>query len=676
MEQIPSPERSESQAAGGEAERTRTWNPTGGEGLSDERYRQMFERNRAVKLLTDPDTARIVDANSAACDFYGYSAEELRSLRITDINALPAEEVRAAMASTIAGDSSYFVFPHRLKSGEIRTVEVHASPIEIEGKQYLYSIVHDVTKRVKAEQEVLRLNAGLEQMVQERTAQLQEALTGLESEVARRQRVEEMLERRTEALRAEVARLGSVVSGVNIAIWLTDREGRFTLANDAWLTRGGLRRAAVIGKRYAEVLPTADGERMQAMIEHVLATGEPIEVREAHFDAPIALEHDLYIDGSMLPVRDESGEIVGVLGASVDVTDKVQARNELEGQRALLQTIYEGVPVGIAFYDRDMRVISFNSKWAEISGVSGAAVRGAPLYDISPSTLESAEEHRRALAGEPSKRLDAAYTRPGETEPLYLDIYFQPVRDASGAVVGILTAIIDMTAQHHLEKQKEEFLAIVSHDLRNPVTAIKGYAQIAARTSGHLDDRVKQALSTISRQADRLSRLIGDLLDVSRLQSGPLALERVRFDLREPLREIAGGLELAAEAFQIEVRLPEEPLWVYADRTRIEQVIGNLLDNAMRYSGDSRLIEVEARREGHEAVVSVIDHGVGIPAEQQANVFGQFFRGSNVREQVSGLGLGLYISHGIIAAHGGRLWVESKEGEGSRFLLALELADE
>jgi PAS domain S-box-containing protein len=676
VEQIPSPERSESQAAGGEAERTRTWNPTGGEGLSDERYRQMFERNRAVKLLTDPDTARIVDANSAACEFYGYSAEELRSLRITDINALPAEEVRAAMASTIAGDSSYFVFPHRLKSGEIRTVEVHASPIEIEGKQYLYSIVHDVTKRVKAEQEVLRLNASLEQMVQERTAQLQEALTGLESEVARRQRVEEMLERRTEALRAEVARLGSVVSGVNIAIWLTDREGRFTLANDAWLTRGGLRRAAVIGKRYAEVLPTADGERMQAMIEHVLATGEPIEVREAHFDAPIALEHDLYIDGSMLPVRDESGEIVGVLGASVDVTDKVQARNELEGQRALLQTIYEGVPVGIAFYDRDMRVISFNSKWAEISGVSGAAVRGAPLYDISPSTLESAEEHRRALAGEPSKRLDAAYTRPGETEPLYLDIYFQPVRDASGAVVGILTSIIDMTAQHHLEKQKEEFLAIVSHDLRNPVTAIKGYAQIAARTSGHLDDRVKQALSTISRQADRLSRLIGDLLDVSRLQSGPLALERVRFDLREPLREIAGGLELAAEAFQIEVRLPEEPLWVYADRTRIEQVIGNLLDNAMRYSGESRLIEVEAKREGEEAVVSVIDHGVGIPAEQQANVFGQFFRGSNVREQVSGLGLGLYISHGIIAAHGGRLWVESKEGEGSRFLFALELVDE
>ena len=676
MEQIPLPERSESQAAGGAAERTRAWNPTGGEGLSDERYRQMFERNRAVKLLTDPDTARIVDANSAACEFYGYSAEELRSLRITDINALPAEEVRAAMASTIAGDSSYFVFPHRLKSGEIRTVEVHASPIEIEGKQYLYSIVHDVTERVKAEQEVLRLNAGLEQMVQERTAQLQEALTGLESEVARRQRVEEMLERRTEALRAEVARLGAVVSGVNIAIWLTDREGRFTLANDAWLARGGLRREDVIGKRYSEALPTADGERMQALIERVLATGEPNEVREAHFDSLLLPGHELYIDGSMLPVRDESGDIVGVLGASVDVTDKVQARNELEGQRALLQTIYEGVPVGIAFYDRDMRVISFNSKWAEILGVSGAALRGALLYDISPGTFQSAGEHRRALAGEPSKRLDAAYTRPGETEPSYLDIYFQPVRDASGAVVGILTASIDMTAQHHLEKQKEEFLAIVSHDLRNPVTAIKGYAQIAARTSGHLDDRVKQALSTISRQADRLSRLIGDLLDVSRMQSGPLALERVRVDLREPLREIAGGLELAAEAFQIEVRLPEEPLWVNADRTRIEQVIGNLLDNAMRYSGDSRLIEVEARREGHEAVVSVIDHGVGIPPEQQANVFGQFFRGSNVRERVSGLGLGLYISHGIIDAHGGRLWVESEEGEGSRFLFTLELSDE
>ncbi|HET9494102.1 MAG TPA: PAS domain S-box protein [Chloroflexia bacterium] len=673
--ETPSPERPGIPPPGGEGERAHSWRPAEGDGLSDERYRQMFERNRAVKLLIDPDTARIVDANSAACDFYGYTYEELRSMRITDINMLPPDEVRGAIDSTLAGQSSYFEFPHRLKSGEVRMVEVHPSPIEIEGKTYLYTIVHDITERVQAEEEVRRLNAGLEQMVGERTAQLQEALAGLEMEVARRRRAEEFLERRTEALRAEVARLAAVVGGVSIAIWLTDREGRFSLVNDAWLDRSNLRREDVIGKRYDEFLATPEGERMQAMIDNVLATGVSSEVREAYFSLQSDPSRGIYIDGSMQPVRDESGEIIGVLAASVDVTDKVQARHETESQRALLHTIYEGVPVGIAFYDRDMRVISFNTRWAELSGIDVEAARGARLYDISPGAIHSVEAHRLALAGEQGKRLDVEYTRPGETEPVYLDLYFQPVRDSSGAVMGLLAAVIDMTARHHLEKQKEEFLAVVSHDLRNPVTAIKGYAQMASRTSGHLDDRVRQALTTISRQADRLSRLIGDLLDVSRLQSGPLALEQVRLDVREPLRDVAGGLELASEEFRIEVSLPDEPLWVNADRTRIEQVVGNLLDNAMRYSGDSRLIELGARREGDAAVVSVRDHGVGIPSDQQPHIFDQFFRGSNVRERVSGLGLGLFISHGIVSAHDGRMWVESKEGEGSTFLFALPLVE-
>jgi signal transduction histidine kinase len=168
--------------------------------------------------------------------------------------------------------------------------------------------------------------------------------------------------------------------------------------------------------------------------------------------------------------------------------------------------------------------------------------------------------------------------------------------------------------------------------------------------------------------------LLGDLLDVSRLQSGPLLLERARVDLREPLRDVAGGLELASEEFQIEVRLPDEPLWVEADRSRMEQVVGNLLDNAMRYSGDSRLIELEAGRMGDEAVVSVRDHGVGIPEEQRERIFDQFYRATNVRERVAGLGLGLFISHGIVAAHGGRMWLEPNEGKGSTFCFALRLA--
>ena len=119
---------------------------------SEERYRQMFERNRAIKLLVDPETAAIVDANPAALEFYGYSLDEIRQLKITDINILAAEQVAAAMMAADTEGITSFVFQHRLRSGEIRDVEVHSGPIDVHGRKVLYSIIHDITERRKAEE--------------------------------------------------------------------------------------------------------------------------------------------------------------------------------------------------------------------------------------------------------------------------------------------------------------------------------------------------------------------------------------------------------------------------------------------------------------------------------------------------------------------------------------------
>ncbi|HYY15343.1 MAG TPA: histidine kinase dimerization/phosphoacceptor domain -containing protein, partial [Gammaproteobacteria bacterium] len=148
---------------------------------SEERYRQMFERNRAVKLLIDPDSGAIVDANPAAVEFYGYRLDELKRLKITDLNTLPAAHVAAEMARAMAEQRAYFLFRHRRSSGNVRDVEVHSSPIDIQGRRLLYSIVHDITEQRQAEEALQQAKDDLERKVAERTHELQTINAQLEA---------------------------------------------------------------------------------------------------------------------------------------------------------------------------------------------------------------------------------------------------------------------------------------------------------------------------------------------------------------------------------------------------------------------------------------------------------------------------------------------------------------
>jgi signal transduction histidine kinase len=233
-----------------------------------------------------------------------------------------------------------------------------------------------------------------------------------------------------------------------------------------------------------------------------------------------------------------------------------------------------------------------------------------------------------------------------------------------------------------LEAQKDEFIAIASHELRTPLTAIKGYAKLALRqieSTG--DERLLRTLGVVSEKADQLARLMNVMLDVSRIQQDALPLDRGPFDLRDLVSECVAGMRLIAPEFTFNVTLPTRPVTVDADRQRIEQVMSNLLENAIKYTGkltgaDPR-VEVYMDVYDEEVVTSVRDYGVGIPVEQQQQVFSRFFRASNVtsaRFPFPGMGLGLFISHDIVHRHGGRIWVESAVESGSTFSFALPLA--
>ncbi len=298
---------------------------------------------------------------------------------------------------------------------------------------------------------------------------------------------------------------------------------------------------------------------------------------------------------------------------------------------------------------------------------------GIPVHPDERGTLDEAWKSaaRGARLFEGQYRLRS---RVGGTYRWYL-LSGVPELDEGGQVVGWIVTATDFDDRKQAEEAlraaneaKDSFLAAASHELRTPLQAAKGHAHLALMRLGEQTDQPGpgKALRIIMKQIDRMAKLVEDLLDVSRLQAGRLALELEQFDLGQLLHEVAERTQPLSQNHPIQVKVPDS-LAVEGDRSRIEQVVVNLLSNAVRYSPDGGAVKVLAELEGDNVHLSVSDSGVGIPKEKQELIFERFGRAHGSR--YGGLGLGLTISHGIVAQHGGQMWVESpgEAGKGSAF---------
>ena len=229
---------------------------------------------------------------------------------------------------------------------------------------------------------------------------------------------------------------------------------------------------------------------------------------------------------------------------------------------------------------------------------------------------------------------------------------------------------------------KDEFVSIAAHELRTPLTVLSGYAEMLLRCSERrlspqLSRWQQETLLEIKQAVGRLSNLTEDLLDVTRLQSGGLALRIEPFNLIPLVSRIAQALQQTTGKHQIDVRSRQEHCVVCGDGNRVEQILTNLIGNAIKYSptGGSVRITVKPEEQNQHVLVQVADQGMGIPAHQQAHIFGRFVRADNARAQgIRGTGLGLYLCRELAARQQGQLWFESEEGKGSTFFLTLPLA--
>ena len=251
------------------------------------------------------------------------------------------------------------------------------------------------------------------------------------------------------------------------------------------------------------------------------------------------------------------------------------------------------------------------------------------------------------------------------------------MRDPAGGVAGRIFAFRDISADRMVEEVKSDFVAAVSHELRTPLTSIYGFAETLLRQDVLFGEEERRTfLGYIASESERLTAIVDQLLNVARLDAGDLQVEPELIDVGSVVSEVVGTAE-TTNGHRFEVDLPDEPLSAEADRDKVRQVFSILVENALKYSPRGGTVTVGARRKEDTVEVRVVDEGIGIPAAEQQRIFRKFYRAeSSTRDGAGGTGLGLFIAKELVTAMGGRIWVDSAEGEGSSFAFELPAAPE
>ena len=362
----------------------------------------------------------------------------------------------------------------------------------------------------------------------------------------------------------------------------------------------------------------------------------------------------------------------------------------LAASAADLRAVLESIEHGVIMTDHAGRIRFVNRRLGALLGLDVAAVVGRPLLEVAEALIA----RRTRDPDEFMAQLGWHYAHPDEvatdevtlTRPAActLQRYSGPLRaPATGEVVGRIEVYTDVTEARQLERAKDEFLATASHELKTPIMTAGGYLELlerqVERPEGADPARLTRYAATARSELTRLTRLSEDLLDVARIEAGRLTLRPEPADLaaivRETVERFVRRPGVRERGHRIVCHAGEQLPGRY-DALRLGQVFANLLQNALKYSPDGGEVLVTVERAGEEAVVSVRDAGIGVPPEERERLFEPFYRAANASDgSPEGLGLGLYISRGIVEGHGGRVWIEAAPDGGSVFRVALSLGE-
>jgi signal transduction histidine kinase len=351
---------------------------------------------------------------------------------------------------------------------------------------------------------------------------------------------------------------------------------------------------------------------------------------------------------------------------------------ELRQRDERIRSTLDSMPDAVLVLDEGARVVEVNRAAVDLLGAADKPELLVPLAALAERfKLRRADGSPfppgryaplRALRGERLQGYEAIFRR-ADGRDVYVGITASPVRGRSGRLA--VAVVRDMSELRRFEEMREDFLATAAHEFKTPLAVIKAQAQLLQRR-GEGDPH---GLQVLNRQVERLSRLTHQLLELSRLRLGGPELRRETYDLAEQVAEVLARLQSLAAGHRLTLAR-REPAPVYADRERMEQVLVNLMDNAVKFSPGGCDVETTVARLGSEVQVSVRDQGLGIPRDKQARIFERYYRAhAGTPEDYGGIGVGLDMSREIVSRHGGRMWFESEPGAGSVFSFTLPLAE-
>lgn len=450
---------------------------------------------------------------------------------------------------------------------------------------------------------------------------------------------------------------------------------------------------SVIGKPLFEVLPELKGQPAADMLIETFRSGKP----NSDHSNPVflnrggQLEH-AYFTFNYTPFI-ENGMVTGVIDMAVEVTPQVMAireREEIIIEKSVLeetllkseqrlQGILETMAEGVGVIDDTGKMVYANPMAQHILGLSENKIKERTYDDPQWQNLRldgtplPSEEHPMSImmsTGKPVYDHEIGVQAPGR-EIMYISINAAPLFDAEGNLTGGIGTFMDVTARRMITRGKEDFISIASHELKTPVTALKASLQLLQRSYDRLppESRAKLFNQSIT-SLDKLSGLINSLLDTSRIEQGQMKLEKRPFTISELFEDCCSGFsEITGQEIIFRGDTDER---VVADNQQIGQVMNNFITNAVKYAPESKQIIITARKiNDHEIKISVKDQGPGIPKAKLEHLFKRYYRTNYHGQKFTGLGLGLFISGDIIKEHGGKVGVESEEGQGSEFWFTL-----
>ncbi|WP_177340841.1 sensor histidine kinase [Comamonas thiooxydans] len=510
---------------------------------------------------------------------------------------------------------------------------------------------------------------------------------GLGYSVHKTRKLQSAAHREMDRAQAKLARseqeLAVLMRSVQELIFRTDKDGRLTFVNARWEMLTGQSSKQALGLRLEKIVEPQFRPQVKVLLD--AKSRQSLRTCQAQFALPN--EREILCDIAVVPLT-KHGEIIGFAGSAVDVTARWKAQQELQTQLAFQHLLFESTPLPLLVTDEAHRITIANKAWEEFSGSNSLQVMGSNLQDICAS--EDATKQLRTndivLASGQRTVLD---TKVIHADGTYRDMQITKtaIKDVRGRPTGVLSIFVDVTefriaelatreardAAEEAFRVKSEFVANMSHELRTPLQSIIGFSELGQLRS-RATPKLGEMFYDIHAAGQRMLALVNDLLDVAKLESPVGSIHTEKVDLRGLIRPVARELEplLHQKQIDLRLRLEDAPLIAKADPVRFQQVIRNMLANAIKFSPPHGRIDVEGHFDGQGNIcVDFLDQGPGVPTQELDKIFQPFVQSSKTKDGSGGTGLGLAICRKIIDAMDGTITAANRPDGGAVFRITL-----